>query len=257
MQNFGKIKNAFNDILAESIVDKSVEKRKIVKRFIRAISESKILKTQFLIYNNIESRVDENQFSANLFITENINLLNKFKKDEILSENNKLVNMSQMVKRRLELDYDKKELHESITSLIFNKKIVSTVQETTTSRMNVIKYINENKAKVVLETPEIPTSMLANLSVDKFNEKYADLTEDEHKVLNVILESDNVESREIVFNETIKSCIDSVNSRLKESTNKEKLLNVKERLLNTNFMSETFSEDIVKLLDLKRTLTIE
>ena len=99
--------------------------------------------------------------------------------------------------------------------------------------------------------------MLANLAVDKFNEKYANLTEDEHKVLNVILESDNNESREIVFNETIKSCIDSVNSRLKESTNKEKLLNVKERLLSTSFMSETFSEDIVKLLDLKRTLTIE
>jgi len=257
MQNFGKIKNAFNDILAESIVDKSVEKRKIVKRFIRAISESKILKAQFLIYNNIESRVDENQFSANLFITENINLLDKFKKEEIVSENNKLVNMSQMVKRRLELDYDKKGLHESISSLIFNKKTPSTVQETTTSRMNVIKYINENKAKVILETPEIPTSMLANLAVDKFNEKYADLTEDEHKVLNVILESDNNENREIVFNETIKSCVDSVNSRLKESTNKEKLLNVKERLLSTSFMSETFSEDIVKLLDLKRTLTIE
>jgi len=257
MQNFGKIKNAFNDILAESIVDKSVEKRKIVKRFIRAISESKILKAQFLIYNNIETRVDENQFSANLFITENINLLNKFKKEEIVSENNKLINMSQMVKRRLELDYDKKELHESISSLIFNKKTASTVQEATDSRMNVIKYINENKAKVILEAPEVPTSMLANLAVDKFNEKYANLTEDEHKVLNVILESDNNESREIVFNETIKSCIDSVNSRLKESTNKEKLLNVKERLLSTSFMSETFSEDIVKLLDLKRTLTIE
>ena len=81
MQNFGKIKNAFNDILAESIIDKDVEKRKIVKRFIRAISESKILKTQFLIYNNIETRVDENQFSANLFITENVNLLNAFKKE--------------------------------------------------------------------------------------------------------------------------------------------------------------------------------
>ena len=111
MQNFGKIKNAFNDIFAESITDKNVEKRKVVKRFIKAISESKILKAQFLIYNNIEARVDENQFSANLFVTENINLLNKFSKDEIMTENNKLVNMSQMVKERLESEYDKKELH--------------------------------------------------------------------------------------------------------------------------------------------------
>ena len=79
MQNFGKIKNAFNDILVESIIEKNIEKRKIAKRFIKAINESKILKAQFLIYNNIENRVDENQFSANLFVTENLNILRKFK----------------------------------------------------------------------------------------------------------------------------------------------------------------------------------
>ena len=40
-------------------------------------------------------------------------------------------------------------------------------------------------------------------------------------------------------------------------SNKEKLLDVKEKLLTTSFVSETFSEDITKLLDLKRTLTKE
>jgi len=257
MQNFGKIKNAFNDIFAESITDKSVEKRKVVKRFIKAISESKILKTQFLIYNNIEGRVDENQFSANLFITENINLLNKFSKDEIMSENAKLVNMSQMVKERLESTYNKKELHESISYLIFDNNTPTTIHESTKCRMSVIDYIKENVEKVINETPEVPTSLLANLAVDKFNEKYADLTEDEHKVLNVILESGNNEGKEKVFKDTIKSCIDSVNDKLQESSNKEKLLNVKERLLSTEYVSETFSEDISKLLELKRTLTNE
>ncbi len=257
MQNFGKIKNAFNDIFAESIADKNVEKRKVVKRFIKAISESKILKTQFLIYNNIESRVDENQFSANLFITENINLLSKFKTEEILAENTKLINMSQMVKERLESDYSKKELHESITYLIFKDNSPTKIKESTSRRMDVIKYINENVVKVVSETPEVPTSLIANLAVDKFNEKYVNLSEDEHKVLNVILEAGNDKGKEKVFKDTIKSCIDSVNDRLQESSNKEKLLNVKERLLSTEFISETFSDDISKLLDLKRTLTIE
>jgi len=257
MQNFGKIKNAFNDILVESIIDKDVEKRKIVKRFIRAISESKILKAQFLIFNNIENRVDENQFSANLFITENVNLLGAFKKEDIVAENSKLVNLSQMVKGRLESEYDKKELHESLSNLIFKERTPSTIQEVTNSRLNVVKYINENKERVIMESLEIPTSMLANLAVDKFNDRYCDLTEDEHRVLNVILEDKNNEAKEKVFKETIMSCIDSVNERLSESTNKEKLLTVKERLLNTEFVSETFSEEIVKLLDLKRTLTID
>lgn len=257
MQNFGKIKNAFNDILVESIIDKDVEKRKVVKRYIRAISESKILKAQFLIYNNIEARVDENQFSANLFVTENINILNKFTKEAIIAENSKLVNMSQMVKSRLESEYDKKDLHESITKLIFMKTTPSTVQEVTKNRLSIINYINENKEKIVVETPEIPTSMLANLAVDKFNEKYVDLTEDEHKVLNVILEADNEDARKEVFNETVRGCIDSVNIKLKESTNKEKLLDVKDKLLRTSFTNESFSDDITKLLDLKRTLTRE
>ena len=123
--------------------------------------------------------------------------------------------------------------------------------------MSVITHINENVEKEINETPEVPTSLLANLAVDKFNEKYADLTEDEHKVLNVILEAGNDEGKEKVFKDTIKSCIDSVNDRLQESSNKEKLLSVKERLLSTEYISETFSDDISKLLDLKRTLTKE
>lgn len=257
MQNFGKIKNAFKDILVESIIEKNVEKRKIVKRFIRAISESKILKSQFLIYNNIENRVDASQFSANLFVTENINILNEFKKEDIVAENNKLVGMSQMIKSKLESEYEEKELHESISSLIFTNPTPSTVKEVTSNRMVVVDYINENKERVIQETPEIPTSLLANLAVDRFNEKYAHLTEDEHKVLKVILNADNDEAKEEIFNETLVSCIDSVNHMLKESKNKEKLLDVKDKLLRTTFTNETFSDEISKLLDLKRTLTKE
>ena len=36
-----------------------------------------------------------------------------------------------------------------------------------------------------------------------------------------------------------------------------KLLEVKDKLLRTSFVNETFSDEIVKLLDLKRTLTNE
>jgi hypothetical protein len=192
-----------------------------------------------------------------LFVTENINLLGKFSTEEILAENTKLVNMSQMVKGRLESDYDKKELHEAISYLIFKENTPYTIQESTKRRMDVISHINKNITKVVTETPEVPTSLIANIAVDKFNEKYADLTEDEHKVLNVILEAGNDVGKEEVFKNTIKSCVDSVNERLQESSNKEKLLNVKERLLSTDFISETFSDDISKLLELKRTLTTE
>jgi hypothetical protein len=257
MQNFGKIKNAFHDILAESIIDKDIEKRKIVKRYIRAISESKILKAQFLVYNNIESRVDENQFSANLFLTENINALKKFSREDIIAENKKLVNMSQMVKCRLNSIYDNMNLHESITSLIFVDTTPSNVKTITENRMMLVKYINENKERVIVESVDIvPNSLLADIAASKFNDKYANLSEDEHRVLKVILEN-NENGKEEVFNKTLSSCLKSVNEALKDTQHKDKLLDVKEKLLNTIYANESFSEDIVKLLDLKRTLTIE
>lgn len=254
MQNFGKIKNAFNDIFAESISDKNVEKRKITKRFVRAISESKILKAQFLIYNNIENKVDESEFSANLFVTENIKLLKSYSKDEIVAENKKLVTLSQMVSSRLDNDYPEKDLHESITSLIFTEPTPTTVQEVTNNRLTIVNHIKENKEKEITESSDIPTSLLANLIVDKFNEKYADLTETEHKVLNVMMDRDNDKEREEIFTETLRGCIDIVNNKLKESTSKDKLLDVKDKLLRTEYIKESFTEDITKLLDLSRTI---
>jgi len=257
MQNFGKIKNAFHEILVESILGKDIEKRKIVKRFIKAISKSEILKSQFLVYNNIENKIDDGQFSANLFITENINLLNKFKKGDIVSENTKLMGLSQMVKLKIDDDYSNKNLHESITSLIFTESTPETVQYITDNRLSIVKYVNENisEDKDLSDTNGLPTSLIANLAVDKFNEKYSNLTEEEHKVLNVILDGGNDEAKKEVFNVVLKECVVGVNNKLSSGDNRVKLLDVKEKLLNTKYNNESFSEDITKLLDLKRTST--
>lgn len=261
MQNFGKIKNAFNDILIESIIEKNVEKRKIAKRFVKAISESKILKSQFLIYNNIEKKIDESEFSANLFVTENIKLLKSFSLDDIVSENKKLIGLSQMVSSRLDSEYDEKELHEAITKLIFVKPTAKTVQEVTSNRLSIIKYITENKAIEInengVDSGEYPTSLLADIMVGKFNDKYADLSEAEGKVLNVLMGEKNEEARKKVFSETVISCIDLINEQLKTATSKEKLLDVKDKLLRTVYVQETFTEDVTKLLDLNRTLNKE
>ena len=37
-----------------------------------------MLKTQFMVYNNIENKIEENEFKANLFLQENIALLKKY-----------------------------------------------------------------------------------------------------------------------------------------------------------------------------------
>jgi len=50
MQNFGKIQNGFNDLLADSLIKENQVNKDLFKKYIKTIKESEILKTQFLIY---------------------------------------------------------------------------------------------------------------------------------------------------------------------------------------------------------------
>jgi hypothetical protein len=258
MQNFGKIKNAFSEILAEGIASNDVAKKKLFKKYIKALKESNILKTQFLVYENIENVIENDQFSANLIVSENIALLNKFNKKNILSENEKLVSLSKDVKNRLEEAYDEKlsNLHTSISNLVFLDKNTKTVNEIAKNIKNVLDYITTNKEKVVNESYDIPNSMLSSILVEKYNERYSELTETEKKALKILIESTDKEKIE-VYNKINRECIDLIDIRLVESDleTKDSLLKVKDKLLrNTIEINEEFAKNISKLIELKVTL---
>jgi hypothetical protein len=258
MQNFGKIKNAFSEILAEGIASNDVAKKKLFKKYIKALKESNILKTQFLVYENIENVIENDQFSANLIVSENISLLNKFNKKNILSENEKLISLSEDVKNRLEESYDEKlsDLHESISNLVFLDKNTKTVNEIAKNIKNVLDYITTNKEKVVTESYDIPNSMLSSILVEKYNERYSELTESTKEALKVLIESTDEEKIE-VYNKINRECIDLIDSKLVESDldTKDRLLKVKDKLLrNTIEINEEFPKNISKLVELKVTL---
>ena len=97
MQNFGKIKNAFNGILAEGLVSKNEANKLLFKKYIKTIKESEILRTQFLVYTNIENKLESDSLSANLYVSENLSLLAKYKISDIIKENKKLIALSEQV----------------------------------------------------------------------------------------------------------------------------------------------------------------
>ena len=69
----------------------------------------------------------------------------------------------------------------------------------------------------------------------------------------------NEETKKEVYTKTLRECIDLVNESLKnsDSQTKEKLLNVKDRLLNdTSEINEDYFKNISKLVELKSSLTI-
>jgi len=148
------------------------------------------------------------------------------------------------------------KLHENITSLIFTEKKPKTVDTIVESLSGVVEYIKENEIKETSEVSHLPNSMLSNIAVDKFNDRYSELNEDEKSVLKTILESDD-EGKKEIYENLSRECIDLVDKNLTESDidSKEKLLAVKDRLLRLEFISESFISDISKLIELKSDLS--
>lgn len=256
MQNFGKIKNVFNNLLVEGIAKKDDSAKKLFKKYIKTIKESKILKTQFLVYNNIENKIDEDVISTNIFVSENIKLLEKFNKADILKENKKLVDLLNVYKSRLSEDYELKGLHESISDLIFTTRTPKNIDKITEDIKNVGKYILINKSKEVNESIDLPVSVLTKMMVDKYNEKYSDLDESDRKVLKVLIGS-NLEEKKKLYSNIVKECIELIDglSANIDNESKEKLLKVKIKLLEEK---ETIDDNIVneisKVIELKNNL---
>ena len=239
MQNFGKIKNAFNGILAESIVTKNNANKALFKKYVKTIKESDILKTQFLVYDNIENMLEDDPMTIDIFIRENISVLQKFKPSDILRENKKLISLSKDIEGKLDEVYESRisSLHESLSNVVFTRVTPMNVHEVAKNIGNVINYIKSNKPKELTEVINLPSSMLSTMMVDKYNEKYSELDESERKVLKALINSTDTEKKE-VYTLTIRECIDLIDEKLNgaDLDAKDKLLRVKDKLLNRLFL---------------------
>lgn len=256
MKNFGNIKNIFNNLLAEGLTKKDSKGKKLFQKYIKTIKESEILKTQFLVYNNIENRVDTDMMSANLFVSENMKLLEKYSKADILKENSKLVKL--LSSPELKTDYELSGLHESLTNLIFTDRKPKNIGNITSEIKNVSNFIILNKAKGIHESVDLPMHMLTNIMVDKYNEKYADLSESEREILKVLIEP-NLEKKKIVYENTVKECVTLIDTLISEADDesKDKLSRVKSKLSESVEINEdNFINKIIKLVDLKNNLQI-
>jgi hypothetical protein len=253
MQNFGKIKNKFNELMVEGIVSNKEENKNLFKHYVKTIKENEILKTQFLVYDNIENKIEENELKANLFLQENIALLQKFSKKDIMEAYFKLADP---IIFETESTDDNIVLHENITKLIFTKKTAKNIDTIVEATAYIINHMKNKKEKNVNESFDLPNSMLSTIMVDKYNEKYASLSETEKKVLKVLIDSDDTKKEE-VYTGVVRECIDMINVKLTDSDleTKDRLLRVKDKLLNDKFeINENFNKNISKLLELKNSL---
>jgi len=252
-RNFGTIKNVFNNILSEGVIEKDDSRKELFKEYVKAIKKNKILRTQFLVYTNIENKVETDVVKATQFVKENIDLFSKISKKNILEANSQLVH-----KLIFEIvgEDSKSELYENISTLIFTPKRPDTIDTIVEATSKVVNYILENKIKETNELIDLPISMISTIMVDKYNEKYSSLDESEKKVLKVLIESTDEQKKE-VYTDMLRECINLIDENLKTSDleTKDRLLKVKDKLLNDNQkIDEGFYKNISKLVELRENL---
>lgn len=259
MHNFGKIKNAFNNFLAEGIVKKDKKARDLFKKYLKTIKESKFLKTEFLVYNNLENKIDKDLHSVGLFVNENIKLLESFSREDITTEHKKLIDILKLNNINVESKYDMSSLHESISRLIFTKRTPKNIGALTNELANIINYIVLNEENNKADIIDMPISFLTNLMVQKYNDKYNLLDEDDKRVIKTLINSDFEEKKKLYLS-FVSECIELVNGLLKEADNdsKDKLLRAKNKLETETEINESdFVIKIAKVVELKNKLKCE
>tara|TARA_Y100000592_G_C5475493_1_gene322017 strand:+ start:1567 stop:2328 length:762 start_codon:yes stop_codon:yes gene_type:complete len=252
MTNFGNIKDTFNNILSESILSKNNEGKKLFKKYIQVLKEDSNLKKEYLIYKNLTTKKFNNESDAKDYIKENINLLKNNNPSKGIKKLNSILGDKKLVN-------ENDEIYKHINILRNTKKTPNSLEKIQES----LNFFKERmlKEEIVVEneydTTGVPPSVLTKLAVNKFNNKYENITEEEKNIIKNILNG-NDEDKEETYTNLKNECIDIIDNRLTENSDldlKDKLLKVKDKLLRTSFNKETFPTDIDSIYNLKNSVT--
>lgn len=269
--NFGTIKDIYAKFLIDSYITESKNRKSKnnYKNFIKNITENSILRTQFIVYKNIENGYFPSEISAVEYLKENISLFNKFNKKRIVKENNDLGTKLIVAYKGYVVPGEKlpvdisltktKEIHEALHNLITLEKTAETINKLHESFEVVKKWLTTPKElSEEVKKPKINADKFLNSAVDMYNEKYSTMSEEDKKVVKTIMSGTKTE-KETLLKNMVKESITLINNAIKEYGSnievKGKLLEAKDVVYNLEFNEETFKEDITKVYDLKSSLS--
>lgn len=259
-KNFGIIHKVFENNSPE--LYKTKNGRKVIASYIKTIKEDKNLLSQFQLYNtlyNVHDLSDSEKFvNEALSIVPNINL------DDVLKSNQKLIDIIQKnnLNEEVEIDDSTENLFESIEFVLTNKKSFKTLASYVNATTNITSFINENKNKTNTDnvvSENIDTAL--NSFMVEIEKKYENvLTEAEKSFVQELVDakadSKNEKQRNI-FNKCKNEALETINSVLGEADGdvKERLLTIKERLLNREFNESSLVKDVAEMLEIRDTLS--
>jgi hypothetical protein len=260
--NFGILKDIFANKLVESHLSKDSDGKLLYKTFINTLKENDVLKSQFIVYKNLERTDFTNEVEASNYLKENISVLKKYSSKEINESNLKLA--QPVLFEQNTPNSSNNKLYKAIHTLITEKKTASNLNKLHES-FEIVKssltsnedntYVNEKFVKEGVN----PDKFL-DIAVKRYNEKYSELSEEEKSIIKTLRENDEESIKDLVSKLTDEN-IRLINQNLEIHTEnidiKEKLLEVKDVVYRMKEDNDSFSEKVLKLLELKDSLSYD
>jgi hypothetical protein len=244
MVNFGVVKSKVSRVLGEHYVNNAHQSAEaIYKEYIELVKNSPILMLEYVVFHNLE-RNNMSMDRAAKYIDNNISLLQRYNKKDILRENEKLksLDVSGVLAEGVS------PLHQAIQTLI-----LESAQTTGVPNVNKIHdsfdYIIEHmttsvqEKEVVLES-DFNFDNIMTVAERKINEKYTHLSEDVKKILGVVMNGSPKDKESLM--ESLK--LDAI-SLLKDDVSDESISAIS-IISEMTYKDDSFVENILSLYEL-------
>lgn len=238
-----KLKDAyFSNTLIE-------ESKQYMNEFFNTVKSSPILQLEFKIFNNIETKHIENDVAATRYIDNNIKLFEVYTLSEMEKEHEKL---KQFIAEDVVVDDNRVKLYIAINNLIkeslsnYDNIDVDVIHESFEHVLNHIKMpkVDEKHPHNLINEDVI------EIAVNKFNEKYSSLNEDEKTLLLKLIKS-TPEEKETLLEEYKNENLSILEGMNKENI-KESLTKAIQKIKEMSFNPTTVDDDIISLFELKK-----
>lgn len=259
----------FTDLinLYESVSDKIIdtkEGKKITKKYVNLLKESKTLNSAFALSKFIFSGVKSE--NSEMLLNEAINLHKENINKEYVNDLKKLGNIVSDAVRESKINEsdisdiinNKHSVCNSLDYILFNKKNMKNLNEYVNNLSNVTKFINEN----VSNEPSDSIDSINSLSemVNSINKETSFISEQWQKDLIDSITCNNVAglTNDVLFEDYKKDCLNLldniINAENIDIETKSKMGTLKEGLSLKMYGDNDFYKDIVNLAELKNTL---
>lgn len=231
-----------------------VESKKIAFDFFEVVKSSPILQLEFKIFDNIEGKHIENELLAKEYIDNNVKLFEVYTLEEIEAEHEKLNKF--ISEDSIPVDNEKINLYNSINSLITeslklnNDVNVDNIHE---SFVHVLNHVKTQK-KSLLENIDVEpiNEDVIEIAVEKFNEKYKSLDENDSNLLRTLIKSTTKEKKKLL--ETYKTETLTILEGIDKKNVQDNITKAIQKIKEMAYNKKNVDDSIIGLHELKKEL---